>query len=125
MACWAWMKGVDDVIADPIAPVDANDARPSVKDLIEDHRKTICEIKSDLEKDPLYSPHKHDDLWILRFVLSHKSNSKVATQAAKTTLLFRQEHKLDEEDIRAFPAGKENTKCGSLTNYLKYCTDMP
>jgi hypothetical protein len=52
-----------------------------------------------VKKDPLYDADKHDDLWILRFLLSHKK-SKHAIAAAKTTLQFRQKHDLDAKDMR-------------------------
>ena len=38
----------------------------------------------------------YDEIWILRFVLSHKSNVKKATNAALATMKFREEKKLNE-----------------------------
>jgi hypothetical protein len=76
-------------------PVCNEDVRPSVLDLIEKNRKTIDAVKQALEKDPLYTAEKHDDLWIFRFVLSHKKKVKEAVKAATSTLKYRKEHKLD------------------------------
>jgi len=104
LASWPWMKGIDVAIAEPISPVNEYDKRLSVKDLIIDNRDKINKLKSDLAADPLYNPKKHDDLWILRFLLSHKKKGKKALKAMKYTLLFRKEHKLDEwGDIRGNP----------------------
>ena len=53
--------------------------------------------------------------------MSHKKK-KAALKAAKATLVFRKEHKLDEEDIRSFPAGPE-CKSDILKRYLKHVPD--
>lgn len=66
--------------------------------------KKIDKIKTELQDDPLFDyPAKHDDLWILRFWLSHKE-TKPAVKAAKHTLQFRKEHKLDEQNLLDDPA---------------------
>mmetsp|Transcript_42863 Transcript_42863/g.48704 ORF Transcript_42863/g.48704 Transcript_42863/m.48704 type:complete len:318 (+) Transcript_42863:20-973(+) len=112
MTSWPWMKGVDVAIADPpISPVDKYDKRLSVKELITEHRTKIDEIRSILQSDnkDLYNPTKHDDLWILRFVLSHhnKKGIKKALKACQTTLEFRNKYSwVDETDIRFAPPGK-------------------
>lgn len=102
MTTWPWMKGVEEAIADPIEPLNAHDVRPSVKDLIEEHREKIDKIKFDIAQEPLYDPTKHDDLWVLRFWLSHKK-SKDAIAAAKSALEFRKKWDLDGTDIRKKP----------------------
>jgi hypothetical protein len=116
------MAGISVAIADPIPLVNEYDDRVSVKALIEDNRKQIDEVKQCLQADSLYNAGKHDDLWILRFLLSHKKNKKAAIKAAKATLAFRNRHKLDENDIRHFPSGP---LCKSDANkrYLKYIPD--
>ena len=86
-------------IADPIDPVTEEDDRPSVKALIDEHRKMIDKVKAEVQQEDLYDPTKHDDLWFLRFCMSHKK-SKPAIKAAKHTLKFREEHNLDLKDIR-------------------------
>lgn len=123
MSSWIWMKGLKVAIADAIAPVNDKDVRQSVKDLIAEHRVEIDQIKVVLENDPLYERDKHDDLWIVRFLLSHKNNHKAAIKAAKYTLAFRKEHKLDEQDLRPFPPNK-NAKSEALSQrFLQYCKD--
>jgi CRAL/TRIO domain len=106
MSSWPWMKGLSQAIADPIPPINEYDNRPSVKGIIEGNRKQIDEVKKDLKTDPLYDENKHDELWILRFLLSHKKNPRTSLQAAKSTLLFRKERNLDEKDIRFCPLDK-------------------
>jgi hypothetical protein len=116
------MKGIDVAIADPIPLLDEYDVRPSVKDLILENRKMIDEVKQDLQSDPLYVADKHDDLWILRFLLSHKKHTKVALKAARATLLFRKEHNLDEQDIRGESPGK-NCKNKATAEYQTHLAD--
>ena len=99
MTSWVWMKGVDEAVADPIDPINEHDERPSVKALLDQHSDKIDKIRQGTVDDPLFDAKKHDDLWILRFWLSHKK-TKQAIAAAKTTLLFRQKYKLDDKDIR-------------------------
>jgi hypothetical protein len=96
------MKGVDTAIADPIDPINEYDERESVKDLIIEHKEKIDKIRADIEKHPLYDSSKHDDLWFLRFWLSHKK-SKTAIAAAQHTLEFRKKYHLDDKDVRAVP----------------------
>ena len=74
MTSWPWMQGFDVAIADPIEPVNEHDDRVSVKDLIKEHREKIDKIREGIQDDPLYDPTRHDDLWIVRFWLSHKKS---------------------------------------------------
>jgi CRAL/TRIO domain len=122
MTSWPWMKGVDVAIADP-APVDPNqDDRPSIPELILAHRHSIDEVKAELLQEPEFDyENKHDDLWILRFVLSHKKPKK-AVKAAKHTLAFRKEHKLDERDIRYAPPDAK-LDFEPMQRYYVYCDD--
>lgn len=105
MTSWSWMKGVSvALVEDPIPPVDSNDERPCVKDILERNRQNIEKVRRELLDHPLYDPDKHDDLWIVRFVLSHKKSCKKAAKAAIGTLEFRQRYHLDEKgDIRFHP----------------------
>ena len=121
MTSWPWMKGIDVAIADPMPLEHKGDERPSVKELIETHRKKIDKVKGELSQDPLYESSKHDDLWILRFVLSHKK-TKPSVKAAKYTIKFRKEQNLDEEDFRPFPpiGGKTHPRGEALDKYNTY-----
>ena len=113
------MKGINVAIADPIPPVTATDKRPSVKDLIAEKRQMIDEVKRELVKDPLYDSTKHDDLWILRFLISQKK-PKAALKAAKTTLVFRKEQGFDEQDLRPFAPNVKSCK-GEAARKLFSC----
>jgi hypothetical protein len=100
---WPWMKdGKVTPRTTPAPSVHAMDDRPALVDVIAAHRTKIDQVAADLATDPLFRPSKHDDLWIVRFLLSHK-NVKSATKAAHSTLQFRAQHKLDETDIRYSP----------------------
>jgi CRAL/TRIO domain len=122
MSSWPWMKGLSQAIADPIPPINEYDNRPSVKGMIEGNRKQIDEVKKDLKTDPLYDENKHDDLWILRFLLSHKKNPRTSLKAAKSTLLFRKERHLDDKDIRFCPLGK-SCEDEAVQLYHSCCAD--
>jgi hypothetical protein len=91
--------------SEPLPPVNEHDTRPAVRDLIAQNADTIATIRKTLtEEAPLYDPIKHDDLWILRYVLSHKTAEK-AMPAAKQYLVYRHKLGLDEKDIRDCPPG--------------------
>lgn len=97
------MTDVDVAVADAIPPVDEDDMRVPVADLIKEHRSKIDYIRAKIEKEPLYDSTKHDDLWCLRFHLSHKKSKKDAVKAARDTLKFRAKYDLDDHDIRDHP----------------------
>jgi hypothetical protein len=112
------MQGIDVPIVDAIDPVTPEDDRLSVKELIATHRESIDKIKVELDSDPLFDyPAKHDDLWILRFYLSHKK-VKPSVKAAKHTLLFRKEHNLDEKSLMSDPS-PHLAKDGPLYEYWR------
>jgi CRAL/TRIO domain len=118
---WPWLKDVTVAWATtPAPPAHDTDDRASVVDLMAEHRTLMDQMAAELASDPLYNAKKHDDLWILRFLLSHKKNLKASVKAAKHTLAFRAEHKLDEKDIRYFPIGPDAPDA-ALQRYLKYC----
>jgi CRAL/TRIO domain len=120
---WPWMKDCAVPINEtPIPPVTALDDRPALVDLFTEHRTLIDQVMAELQTSPLYDATKHDDLWILRFLLSHKLKVKSAAKAALYTLSFRDEHKLDEKDIRFAPPGR-GVPIEGYQRYLKYCTD--
>ena len=120
----------------PIEPLNEYDKRPAIKDVIEEHRQKIYEVKRELRKDPLYDCTKHDDLFIVRFVLSHcnprkKMNDtkgvKKAINAVKRCLQYRSKYQLDNEkifgDIRYSPPHdiqKNVVKCDAVQRYMKY-----
>jgi CRAL/TRIO domain len=114
------MNGIDVAIADPIEPVCPEDDRPSVKELIKEHGEKINKIRVGLIDHPLFDSNKHDDLWILRFFMSHKK-TQPAIDAAKYTLEFRNEHKLDEVDIR--PVAPHQVQSGKVREYLSCWKD--
>lgn len=125
---WIWLKDLDSNLADPpLPPLDDKDPRPLVKDLLAKYRKEVDHVIEGLKDDPLYVPTKHDDLWVLRFVMSHKGSFKksvkAALKAAKHTLLFRKEHKLDERDIRYLTPGTDKAACPEMKEMLQYADD--
>jgi hypothetical protein len=84
---------------------DQYDERPLIGDLLKKHASEIESVRKIIEGDPLYKKGNnsslYDDIWILRFLLSHKNNVESASKAAVKTMHFRYEHKLNElGDIR-------------------------
>ena len=82
-----------------------HDERPFIGDLLKKNASNIEAVRKIIEGDPLYKKGNnvslYDDIWILRFLLSHKNNVKSASKAAVKTMHFRDEHKLNElGDIR-------------------------
>jgi len=121
------MKGVDVAIADPIDPVDEYDKRPSVKELISTHKIKIDKLKDRIMEESIDGtfqyPSKHDDLWLLRFLLSHNMKSKNAIKAALHTLQFRKDHNLDTYDFRGESTRKDEVSDAQLRKYMEFCSD--
>lgn len=65
-----------------------------VKNLLEEHSAIVNAVKSNIQNDPLYDAVRYDDLWVLRFVLSKKTESK-ATKAAISTMKYREEYNIN------------------------------
>lgn len=78
------------------------ETRPLISALLAEHAKVISEVKQKIQDDELYKANssRYDDIWILRYSLSHKKNVRAASKAALSTMKFREEYKLNEiEDI--------------------------
>mmetsp|Transcript_5661 Transcript_5661/g.6930 ORF Transcript_5661/g.6930 Transcript_5661/m.6930 type:complete len:290 (+) Transcript_5661:116-985(+) len=76
------------------------DSRPLVSELLEKNASQILELRSILQVDPNFVAEKYDDVWMLRYLLSHKKVKK-ASVAAINTMKFRKEYKLNDfGDIR-------------------------
>ncbi|CAJ1949931.1 unnamed protein product [Cylindrotheca closterium] len=111
MTTWAWMQqGAKPSVKNNGSNNESNedkdimdDNRPLISDLLTEHRERIDEFQTQLSKDDLYDKDKHDDLWMLRFLLSHKKDLDKALSAAKETLQFRKKYNLDDKDIRSVP----------------------
>ena len=113
------MEGCKVVVANAVAASD-DDPRPVVKDLIHEHSALIKEMVLALASNEWYDSSKHDDLWCLRFLRSHKKNVEAAIRAAQATLRFRKEYGLDElGDIRAI-APQDYQNLGSDTAFFRF-----
>ena len=128
MSGWPWMKGKLVAIANArvSSNPDEGDPRPILQHLLYEYRPLIDAMGRSLRKKAVdgYDPKKHDDLWLLRFLLSHKSNPQKAFDAAKTTLSFRQEYKLDKlGDIREYPP-QEYQKFPNDRKFSAFCRFM-
>ncbi len=86
-------------------PQDVHDDRPFISDLLKENSSEIEAVRTIIQDDDLYSKGdnsiRYDDIWILRYVLSHKKNVESASKAAIATMHFREERRLNElGDIR-------------------------
>lgn len=86
-----------------------DDDRPFIRDLLEEYAISIASVRvmllADDEGSELYhkgdNSERYDDIWILRFLLSHKGDTESAFEAALKTMKFRDEKKMNElGDIR-------------------------
>lgn len=88
----------------PDSEQDPYDDRPFVDELLDKHAKAIAAVRESILADEdckaLYekadNTKRYDDIWILRYVLSHKGHTKAAAKAAMNTIKFREEIKLNE-----------------------------
>ena len=82
------------------------DDRPSVVELLAKHAASLAGLRELVSVDALYRPDKHDDLWLLRFLLSHIKPGKeasgiiAAAKAARSTLAWRAAHGMDEISLQ-------------------------
>lgn len=66
-------------------------------ELISKHRKAIDSLrKLASDQHPHFRPDAHDDLFLLRFVLSHPKSAKAQAKALFSALTLRHKHRLDE-----------------------------
>lgn len=97
--------------------VAVNDDRPLVKDLLEQHASALAELRAVIEKEDTYSEEHYDDLWMLRFLLTHKKVPK-ASAAAINTMKFCRERGMNELGRRLEQAGgSHGTSIGPLLQY--------
>ena len=82
---------------------DSQDDRPFIKDLLVEHSSGIATVRAALQQTRpsalLYDPSRHDDIWILRFVLSHITDVDAASRAFIETIKFCRKYKLDDTDL--------------------------
>ena len=87
-------------------PSTPHDDRPSVVDLLATHAASLSALREHVSVDALYSPEKHDDLWLLRFLLSHlkpgkeASGVRSAAKAARSTLAWRAANSMDQISVQ-------------------------
>lgn len=93
----------------PTSSSNRYDDRPFISDLLTEHSAAIKSVQEIIQADDAaqeicnkaINSERYDDIWILRFVLSHKGNVKSASKAALRTIQFREEKKINEiGDIR-------------------------
>ena len=75
--------------------------RERVKDLVAKHAHAIMTLRALVSAEPHFDPRLHDDLFLLRFVLSHEKKGGIAAAAAaaKGTIAFRFARGLDDPSV--------------------------
>ena len=87
----------------------------------------IQHMRKHIETGPFYDANINDDIWILRFILSHEGSMEKAVLAALKTMKFRHDHKINEfGDIRSKILNHEDIEnSDSFTihkQFFDYCT---
>jgi len=86
--------------SDALDFIDEYDKRPLINDLLAERSLDINSVRKAIQLHPLYDP-RYDDIWILRYVLSHKKDTNAASRAAIATMEFRETHQLNDQNLRA------------------------
>ena len=119
----------------PMSPVPAKTAvaAPGSKEqpygpMLAANRQHLDALNAALHADPLFDASKHDDLFLLRFLLSYEprgSDVSAAVAAVRRSLSVRQIHKLDElgHDGRAH-ADPALAGCAPLREQLAHAMDV-
>jgi len=104
------------------------DDRPLVCDLLVAHSPAIKSVREIIQTHELFEANKsrYDDIWILRFVLTHNKNVIAASKAAIKTMEFREKKKLNElGDIRHRVPRKDDDSTSNIfqchKKFYKYC----
>lgn len=104
------------------------DNRPLVKDLLVKYSTQIEHVRRAIEADKFYVADRYDNLWILRFILSHKGSKTAATKAALKTMEFRNKHNLNEigniqQILTNDPLENESDVIKIMRRYSACCDD--
>ncbi len=104
-------------------PSSEHDDRPLISDLLKEYGPAIEAVRENLKSNQNFqlnngtsgcsasasasassststsspSSPRYDDIWILRYLLSHQKNVQNASKAALATMRFREEHKLNDQ----------------------------
>jgi hypothetical protein len=75
--------------------------RERLNDLISKHASKLSSLRSIVSRDANYEPALHDDIWLLRFLLTHlpKGGIAAAASAATETMAWRRAHGMDDPKL--------------------------
>lgn len=102
-------------------PVAAH-GRVLVRDLLEQHSAAIAQLKAAVCDDPLFSAERHDELWLVRFLLSHKGNVAASASAVKNCMAYRHKHNLDDPALPV--SGPAALKVPEIAKLYGHMTDV-
>jgi len=95
------------VSASASASDSVHDERPLISDLLHQYATEIESVRNKIKDEDLYQQdaayigrRRYDDLWILRYILSHgkQGDLEAAANAAIETMIFREEKNLNNHD---------------------------
>ena len=95
----------------PTLPSSPHDDRPLIKELLADKAAQLIELQQLICEHVHYKASLHDDVWLLRFLLSHeRSGVKAAAAAVCYTLDWRHRHGMDavSDELRRLPTAMEH-----------------
>lgn len=72
------------------------DEQLNVAKLLLLHRTKVDAMRTIVSMSPHFKPERHDGLWLLRYLLSHRLRVAAAAKAARAALQIRHELRLDE-----------------------------
>ncbi|KAJ1633329.1 hypothetical protein T492DRAFT_866986 [Pavlovales sp. CCMP2436] len=73
----------------------AEEIGPTIDELLAKHAGALAELRAIAAAEDGYDAAKHDGLHLLRFLLSHKLNAKLAAKAFATALAWRRANGID------------------------------
>ena len=111
----------NNAVAEAVAPTATKNAeahgRLWVADLIIKHARDLAAMRECVRQEDHYDKERHDDLFLLRFVLSHTAKGGVmsAAAAAKACIAFRFDHGLDDPMLAC--GGKSALQVGAVAKF--------
>ena len=80
----------------PLPPTTPQDDRPLIKELLAERAEQLDALRELASVHPHYDASRHDDLWLLRFLMSHNYEAARAAKVARQVLAWRRDHRMDE-----------------------------
>uniref|UniRef100_A0A7S0NV44 CRAL-TRIO domain-containing protein n=1 Tax=Calcidiscus leptoporus TaxID=127549 RepID=A0A7S0NV44_9EUKA len=110
--------------AKPVKPPPAAFRKLIVSDLIQKHRDLLDSLRSEVQDHAHFKPDQHDDIFLLRFLLSHKLKLPKAKAACCNALRIRAELALDDAAKMVTSSSWRHWEDGVVHDTAKYMIAM-